>query len=122
MGTRSVVPVPVQVNIERHSIGNEDRAFAVPPSINIGNGATKVPSVQWKNETSKDAKFWFPNGAALFSPPKDGFENPLRIRAGDVLTLYVNDDPKEGQYHYHVYCEATEDCAHGYSEPTATCP
>jgi hypothetical protein len=118
-------PGPVRVNIEIHAIGDEDRAFVVPPSIEIGEGTKKVPSVQWRNATGQDAKFWFPNGEAVFSPPndqKEGFANPIPIRSGEVLTLYVKPETKYGLYHYHVYCEATKNCAQGNSEPTVDCP
>ena len=100
-------PVPISVQITKHIIGKEgkERAFVTPSLTQIGKDATKAPSVQWQNDTGSRARLWFPNGADLFVPPDSGFENPLAVDAGAVLTLYVKEKPAEGHYHYHLYCD-----------------
>jgi hypothetical protein len=118
-------PVPISVQITKHLIGKEgkERAFVTPSLTQIGKDVTKAPSVQWQNDTGSRATLWFPNGADLFVPPeKGGFENPIVIEVGAVLTLYVKEKPTEGHYHYHLSSEATRDCALGDSEPRMSCP
>jgi hypothetical protein len=110
-------PKPIEVSIHTFLIGNEDRAFVLPPYFHVGKGATKVPSVQWENQTKKDVKLWFPNGWKLFKGDPSSFENPFTIRKDQKLTLYVNDGLTDGEYEYHVYCDETEDSAKGNSEP-----
>ena len=110
-------PAPIRISIRTYLIGNEDRAFVVPASFHVGKGATKVPSVQWENQTTKDVKLWFPNGWKLFTGDAGSFENPVTIRKGQTHILYVNDDLTDCELEYHVYCVETEDSAHGNSEP-----
>jgi hypothetical protein len=122
MAEKPYAPGPIKVDIKTYGIGKEHRAFVLTAPIRIGKGATKASSVQWRNGTGDEIRFWFPNGAKLFKAPEEGFENPLVIPAGEELTLYVKDEPTEGHYHYHAHCHATEDCAHGQSEPTVSYP
>ena len=122
MSTGTVLPVPIQVNIIKQNIGGQDRAFVLPPEIHVGIGATKVPSVQLRNGTGGRVWLWFPNGENVFDPPAAGFSNPTQIQDGGVLTLNVTARPNPGGYHYHLYCEAVDDCAQGNSEPKVGCP
>jgi hypothetical protein len=110
-------PAPIVISIKTYLIGNENRAFVLPASFHVGKGATKVPSVQWRNQTTEDVKLWFPNGWKLFDGDASSFANPFTIKVGQALTLYVNDDSTDCEYEYHVYCVETEDSAQGHSEP-----
>jgi len=115
-----------QVNVDKQTIGGQDRVFVDVPHISIGDGAARVKSVKWVNNTKDLAVLWFPNGDLIFDgttsvPRVSSFLDPIKIPA-EGLTLQVKSVPKFGHYHYHVYCEAVKDCAEGKSEPRVSVP
>jgi hypothetical protein len=93
-----------------------------PPSFHLGSEPHRLKEVVWENHTGADVIFWFPSGAELFDDNQNGIEIPHTIPAGESHSLKVKDSPTDGDYHYHVYCKATGDCAHGHSEPGGHCP
>jgi hypothetical protein len=110
------------VLLETHKIG-KDRVFVDPPEVSIGEGASKLMTVQWKNDTSKVAWLWMPNGARYFERPTDGdFPTPFRIDPGKQFELKVKARPEKVRSQYHVYCEAIGHYAEGYSPPVMNCP
>ena len=114
-------PGQVKVKVELHPVFGKRRAFVDPPQISIGSESTKVPSVQWENSTGDKASLWFPNGGEVFDERPEDFLNPIDIPQGG-LELKVKEIPEDGHYHYHVYCKAVKDCAHGHSEPRIDVP
>ena len=72
-------PAPRSVSIHVYPVGGKNRAFVLPPYFHVGKGDTKVPSVQWENQTTKEVKLWFPNGWKLFDGDKSYFANPFTI-------------------------------------------
>jgi len=106
------------VNVVKVNIGGQDRAFVIPAAFGLGN-PPQVSSVTWTNGTGDDAFLWFPNGEQLFDP--DPGDDPVPIPASG-LTLNVSAKAKPGDYHYHVYCKAVNDCAQGHSEPRISVP
>jgi len=110
------------VNVVKQAIGGQDRAFVAPPQVDIGSGAAKVKSVRWTNATDDTAWFWFPNGHKVFEGGEEYFSKLIEIPKHEALPLDVLESPKKGDYHYHVYCKAVEDCAHGNSEPGVHVP
>src|SRR6266849_5926843 len=126
-GTVSVFsgPNPQVVHILEQSIGLNLRTFVDTPIVKIGSGTSQLTQVQWMNGTNGKATLWFPNGAEVFEdtvPPTNvNFAHLIPIPAGG-LTLKVKAKPAQDDYHYHIYCEVSKDCAHGNSEPQVTCP
>jgi hypothetical protein len=125
-GTAPVYPGPntQTVRILEETIGYKLSAFVDTPIVKIGSGSSRLQQVQWINGTHGKATLWFPNGAEVFdetmSPGRD-FSKLIDIPAGG-LTLTVKASPAQDDYHYHIYCEVTKDCARGNSEPQVTCP
>jgi hypothetical protein len=112
-------PVVVSI-IQKDDMGRQPRAFVISPQIRIGMPPT-VSKVIWKNDTREDARLWFPNGGRVFKDQLD-YKNPLPIKPGGSKELEVKPNPELGDYHYHVYCEAVQDCAQGNSEPRLSVP
>jgi hypothetical protein len=110
------------VILEPHKIG-KDRIFVDPPEISIGEGASKLLTVEWKNDTGKLAWLWMPNGDQYFEQPDEGdFPAPFKIKPGEELKLKVKAEPEKVRSQYHVYCEAIRHYAEGNSPPVMDCP
>jgi hypothetical protein len=123
MATAAPGEGPRQVIIHTVSIGSTNRAFVDKPRVRTGDPLTASP-ITWVNRTGRRARFWFPNGHLVFDPkstPKGSFEDPFDI-PDKGLELTVLAGAKPGDYHYHIYCEAANDCAQGNSEPGVTVP
>ena len=104
------------------------RVFVNPPEVCIGEGSTKLLTVQWINNTSEVAWLWMPNGDQYFKKPSEhDFSTPFRIKPEPVpkedrLTFAVKDEPKKVRSQYQVYCEAIKGYAEGNSPPVVDCP
>jgi hypothetical protein len=121
-GTKLGFDPRLVVTLEAHRIG-KDRVFVDPPEVNIGEGASQLSTVQWKNDTDEAAWLWMPNGEQYFNPPAKGnFPTPFKIDPGDKLELTVKDKPEKVRSQYHVYCESIGQYAEGNSPPVMNCP
>ena len=121
-GTKRGFDPRMVVILESHRIG-KDRVFVDPPEVSIGEGASKLLTVEWRNDTSKAAWLWMPNGDQYFDQPSRGdFATPFRIDPGKELKLTVKAKPERARSQYHVYCEAIRQYAEGYSPPVMNCP
>jgi hypothetical protein len=104
------------------------RVFVNPPEIPIGEGDSRLLTVQWVNNTDKVAWLWFPNGDLFFkTPSQHDFSTPFEISPepaseADRLTFTVRADPKEISSQYQVYCESIPGYAEGHSPPIVKCP
>ena len=118
---------PRQVHLEPRSIEKE-RVFVNPPEVCIGEGKTKLSTVQWLNNTKKAAWLWMPNGDLFFKKPSQhDFSTPFRIPPepvpeGERLTFTVKTDCEEARSEYQVYCDAISGYAEGHSPPVVHCP
>lgn len=112
------------VEIGKPIVIERARVFVNPPTVHVGTGAAQIREVQLLNKTGADVQVWFPHGAKLFDERTSvrSFAEPFLIAVGASRSLYVKEVPQEGQYSYHVYCEAIEDYAEGNSPPIASCP
>jgi hypothetical protein len=121
-GARRGFDPKLVVILEPHKIG-KDRVFVDPPEVRIGEGASKLLTVQWKNDTGKVAWLWMPNGAQYFErPPEGDFPTPFRIDPEKEFELKVKAKPEKVRSQYHVYCEAIRQYAEGFSPPVMNCP
>jgi hypothetical protein len=121
-GTKRGFDPRLVVILEPHKIG-KDRVFVDPPEVSIGEGASKLSTVQWKNDTNKVAWLWMPNGGRYFERPKKGdFPTPFEIAPGEEIGFTVKATPDKVRSQYHVYCESIKQYAEGYSPPVMNCP
>jgi hypothetical protein len=106
----------------------KERVFVNPPVVSIGEGNSKLSTVQWINHTKKVAWLWIPNGDLFFKKPSQhDFSTPFPIPpepASEVerLTFMVKADCKVTSTEYQVYCEAITGYAEGHSPPVVKYP
>jgi hypothetical protein len=106
----------------------KERVFVDPPVVSIGDGKSRLLTVQWVNNTEKLAWLWIPNGDLFFKKPSQhDFSTPFRIPPepvpeGERLTFTVRDDCHGATSEYQVYCEAITGYAEGHSPPIVKCP
>jgi len=120
----SVIELPAPITV------NKARVFVNPPKLGIGSGNKRLTVVPIVNNTGSTVRIWFPQGKLLFDSFSNGttyerspdFSQPIAVAHKSSLNLYVRSNPKDGQYQYHVYCEAIEDYAEGNSPPVMICP
>jgi hypothetical protein len=111
-------PVPIE----------KERVFVNPPRVSIGEGNSRLSTVQWVNHTKTVAWLWIPNGSQFFKKPSQhDFSTPFQIPpepASDAerLTFTVSPDCHNVSSEYQVYCEAITGYAEGHSPPVVACP
>jgi hypothetical protein len=124
----------MQVLLQPLSI-EKDRVFVNPPEVSIGEGESRLLTVQWKNDTGKVVWLWIPNGDQYFktpsknvipapipSDPENVFLTPILIKPGEDILLEVKAEPDKARTQYHVYCEAINHFAEGNSPPVVKYP
>jgi hypothetical protein len=117
----------LQVLLEPISIEKE-RVFVNPPVVSIGEGNSRLLTVQWRNNTKKVAWLWIPNGGQFFKKPSlHDFSTPFQIppepaSEEERLTFTVRPDCQETSTEYQVYCESIPGYAEGHSPPVVKCP
>jgi hypothetical protein len=104
----------------------DKRVKVEPPTYHIGNGDSPRV-IRFDNQTGDSVRVWLPNADKYLSHRRHGsdFSKPFEVPIGGVLELTVKANPElpeEGEYQYHVYCEAINGFAEGNSPPVLHCP
>jgi hypothetical protein len=116
-------PTRVIVEFGKPVTINKPRIFANPPLVHIGSGPMQIQEVAIVNNSGGDIRVWMPLGAKVFDDRSvSDFSVPFLVPQATDRTLYVKNNPQEGKYEYHVYCEVIEDYAEGNSPPVMNCP
>jgi hypothetical protein len=117
----------LQVVLKPLSIEKE-RVFVNPPVVSIGEGESRLSTVQWRNHTREVAWLWIPNGHLFFNKPSQhDFSTPFQIPPEPApeenrLTFTVKRDCQEVSSEYQVYCVAISGYAEGHTPPIMKCP
>ena len=116
------LPLPIPVDAK-----SRQKVFVDPPVIHIGSGPSQVQAIQFTNNTGGTVRIWLLNVESLFAgPPKNNenkdFHIPFVVENNDTLDLDLKPDLDNGDYEYHVYCDAIPGEADGNSMPRVSCP
>jgi hypothetical protein len=125
----SPVPIPSRMPVDlplpiKDPTGRK-RVYVNPPVIHLGSGSSQLPSIQFTNNTGDTIRIWLLNVASLFARPPKGykdFDNPFVVAAGRTLDLDLKPGLGNGDYYYHVFCDAVGRDADGNSPPVMSCP
>jgi hypothetical protein len=117
----------LKVHLEPIQI-EEGRVFVNPPVVSIGEGKSRLSTVQWINNTKEMAWLWIPNGGKFFNKHTlHDFSTPFPIppepaSEEERFTLTVSKECHDGSTEYHVFCKAIMGYAEGHSPPVVKCP
>jgi hypothetical protein len=123
------VPIPSRMPVDlpppiKDPTGRK-RVYVNPPAIHLGSGSSQLPSIQFTNNTGDTIRIWLVNVASLFAHPPKGykdFDNPFVVAAHATLDLDLKPSLGNGDYYYHVFCDAVGHDADGNSPPVMSCP
>jgi hypothetical protein len=126
LGTKTAREGPNKPIIFRKPKDADRRVLVDPPIYHIGNGDSPR-TIRFDNQTGDFVRIWLPNAEKYISRQRHGgdFSKPFEVPIGCVLELTIKEKPEkpeEGQYQYHVYCEAIKGFAEGNSPPVMNCP